>query len=189
MKYITAIVIAIILLGAVAAYFYYQNQQNSDSMIKSDDAMMQKAGDAVTKTDSMVEKSGSDSGVNMEGVVMDGEMTKDSMMTTKGTYTPFSESKFNSAKDKKRVLFFFANWCPTCKPIDAELSANAAKIPEGIEIFRVNYNDTDTDAADKELAAKYGITYQHTFVQVDASGGEIAKWNGGGLDKIVSMVK
>ena len=29
-----------------------------------------------------------------------------------------------------------------------------------------------------ELKQKYGITTQHTFVQVDADGNEVAKWTG-----------
>ncbi len=184
MKYASIGIVVLVILAIGGFYLYFQNQTASDSMMKQDEVMMEQSGDSMEKTDSMMDKaSGTDS-----GAMMGDKASADNMMSG-GGYQPFSQSAFDSAKGDKRVLFFFANWCPTCKPIDAELSANAAKIPEGIEIFRVNYNDTDTDAADKELAAKYGITYQHTFVQVDASGGEIAKWNGGGLDKIVSMVK
>lgn len=88
----------------------------------------------------------------------------------------------------KRVLFFYANWCPTCRPVDAEIQANSDKIPEELTIIRVNYNDTDTDQAEKELARKYNVTYQHTFVLFDESGNEIAKWNGGGLDSILAKI-
>ena len=30
-----------------------------------------------------------------------------------------------------------------------------------------------------DLKKKYGVTTQHTFVQVDADGNEIAQWSGG----------
>lgn len=186
MKYASIVIVALIVLGVGGFYFYSQNQ-SSDSMMKKDEPSMEQSGENMEKTDAMMEKA-SDSGVVMEGAVMEDKKSGDSMMSD-GGYQPFSESSFEGAKDSKRVLFFFANWCPTCKPIDAQLSAPTAKIPAGVEIFRVNYNDSDTDATDKELAAKYGITYQHTFVQVDANGEEIAKWNGGGLEKIVSSLK
>lgn len=52
-------------------------------------------------------------------------------------------------------------------------------------IFRVNYNDPETDDQEKELAKKYEITYQHTFVQVDEGGNVITKWNGGGLTELL----
>lgn len=94
----------------------------------------------------------------------------------------------NSAGDKT-VIFFYADWCPTCRPVDAEFKNSIGKIPTGIEIYRVNYNDSETDEADKALAKKYGVTYQHTFVQVDKEGNEITKWNGGGLDKLISSIK
>ena len=41
----------------------------------------------------------------------------------------------------------------------------------------------------KELAQKYSITYQHTFVQIDAEGKEITKWNGGKIDELLTNIK
>ncbi len=35
----------------------------------------------------------------------------------------------------------------------------------------------DFDTAN-DLRQKYGVTVQHTFVQVDAEGNELAKWSG-----------
>lgn len=174
-------VIVVALLAVAGFYFYSQNQSTSDSMMKKDEVVMEKKEESMEKTDSKIE--GSDS-------AMDKPETDDKMMAEgKGEYVEYSQSAYDSASAKKRVLYFYANWCPTCKPLDAQLKANMDKIPAGVVILRVNYNDTDTDAIDKALAQKYGITYQHTFVQVDAEGNEIAKWNGGGLDKIISSIK
>ena len=92
-------------------------------------------------------------------------------------------------KDSRRVLFFFANWCPTCKIADESLKENADRIPKDVEIIKVNYNDSDTDNSEEELARKYGITYQHTFVQIDENGNEVTKWNGGGIDELLSNIK
>ncbi len=117
--------------------------------------------------------------------------TTEGAMMKKGEsrYLAYSRSVFDTAKDKKRVLYFYANWCPICRPIDKEFSTNMDKIPDGVVVIRVNYNDSDTDADEKDLANKYGITYQHTFVQIDAVGNKIAFWNGGGLAELITNVK
>ena len=70
------------------------------------------------------------------------------------------------------VLFFHAGWCPTCREADENLNADPAAIPAGLTIVKVDYDDSD------ELKQKYGVTTQHTFVQVDADGNELGKWTG-----------
>ncbi len=187
MKYASIAIVVLIVLGIGGVFLYSQNNSSPDSMMKKDEAMMDSGQDSMEKPEAMMEKG--DEATMAGDKMADDKMSGDGMMASQGGYMPYSETSFEAASDKKRVLFFFANWCPTCKPIDAELSASTAKLPAGVEVFRVNYNDTDTDAADKALAAKYGVTYQHTFVQVDAQSNAVTKWNGGGLDKIVSSMK
>jgi len=68
------------------------------------------------------------------------------------------------------VLFFNASWCPTCQ--EAEKNLNASGVPKGLTIVKVDY-DSNTD-----LRKKYGVTIQHTFVQVDPDGNQLAKWTG-----------
>lgn len=70
------------------------------------------------------------------------------------------------------VLFFAADWCPTCQTTTKNLEADPAAIPAGLAIVRVDYDNSD------ELKQQYGVTTQHTFVQVDADGNEVAKWTG-----------
>ena len=84
---------------------------------------------------------------------------------------------------KKRVLYFYATWCPTCSVANEDFTVNAARIPQDVVIFRTNYD------SEVELKRKYAITYQHTFVQVDENGNELAKWNGGGLTELISNLK
>jgi thiol-disulfide isomerase/thioredoxin len=98
-------------------------------------------------------------------------------------YQDYSPAAFASTQGKKRVLFFYAAWCPTCRPADAEFSASADEIPEDVVLFRVNY-DTET-----ELKARYKITYQHTYVWVDDEGIEISKWNGGALAELIAKTQ
>jgi thioredoxin 1 len=104
-------------------------------------------------------------------------------------YVEYNSNTFDQLTAKRKVLFFYASWCPTCRPVDAELKANMDKLPADTLVIRVNYNDQDTDRQEKDLAKKYGITYQHTFVQIDANGNEITKWNGGGLTELLENVK
>lgn len=104
-------------------------------------------------------------------------------------YVEFSPEAFSSANNKRRVLFFYASWCPTCRPADANFNANLNKIPEDVVVIRVNYNDPETDSAEKDLAKQYEITYQHTFVQIDTDGNEVTKWNGGQIEELLENIK
>lgn len=84
---------------------------------------------------------------------------------------------------KKRVLFFHASWCPTCKVANQEFTNNFNNIPIDIVVFKTDY---DNESA---LKQKYGITYQHTFVYVDGDGDELAKWNGGAIVELIANTK
>ncbi|MBU0706993.1 thioredoxin family protein [Patescibacteria group bacterium] len=100
-----------------------------------------------------------------------------------GRYIDYSESAVAQTKSKKQVLFFHAGWCPTCIAANIEFNENLDGIPNDAVLVKTDY-DSQT-----ELKKKYGITYQHTFVQIDESGDEITKWNGGGIDELTSNIK
>lgn len=102
---------------------------------------------------------------------------------TVGSYEQYSEATFNSAKDETRVLFFHASWCPYCRSADDEFTSGVDQIPSGVVLFRTNYDE------ESELKEKYGVTYQHTFVQVDQDGNEVNTWSGGGIDELVSNIQ
>ncbi len=104
-------------------------------------------------------------------------------------YIEYSRQAFDQAKGSRRVLYFYASWCPTCRIADPDLSTNSNKFPEDVIVLRVNYNDPDTDQEEKDLAKKYAITYQHTFVQIDGSGNEVTKWNGGKTEELLANIK
>lgn len=98
-------------------------------------------------------------------------------------YVVYSKAAFDAARGSKRVYFFHAPWCPTCRPADAEFLNNADKIPKDVVLFKTDY-DSSTD-----LKKQYDVTYQHTYVQVDDNGNEVTKWNGGGIDELVANIK
>lgn len=68
------------------------------------------------------------------------------------------------------VYFFHAPWCPTCRATEESVSTDG--VPAGLTIVKIDY-DSEID-----LRQQYGITQQHTFVQVDPDGNELAKWTG-----------
>mgnify|MGYP001597709164 CR=1 FL=1 len=103
-------------------------------------------------------------------------------MMQKGSYEAYSAEKLALAAEGDVVLFFRASWCPTCRALDADIKANV--VPEGVTILDVNY---DTEVA---LKQKYGVTMQHTLVQVDAEGNLIQKWTGSpSLASLVAKVQ
>ncbi|MEO7423246.1 MAG: thioredoxin family protein, partial [Ornithinibacter sp.] len=75
-----------------------------------------------------------------------------------------------SREGTKVVYYFHADWCPSCRATEASIDAEG--LPAGLTLVKVDF-DTDTD-----LRKQYGITQQHTFVQVDPGGTELAKWTG-----------
>ncbi len=162
------VIFAIIAVVAVLGYGVYtlsQNSSQSDSIMKKDNSTIE------------------------DDKMMDDEQSSSTNKMTDSRYVQYSKSALDSASNNRRVLFFYASWCPTCKPADASFTKNASKIPEDITLIRVNYNDPETDKEEKDLAKKYGITYQHTFVQIDGTGKEVIKWNGGQIDELLSNIK
>lgn len=94
---------------------------------------------------------------------------------TRAEYTEQSASRAGT----KVVYFFHAPWCPTCRATEQAVERDG--IPAGLTLVKVDF-DTET-----ELRRQYGVTTQHTFVQVDPSGAELAKWTGSeGGDEILS---
>ena len=132
-----------------------------------EDAMMEKpSGEAMESKD--------------EGVMAD----KGDTMMSKGSYEVYSPEKLALAANGDVLLFFHAAWCPICRGIEAEIKADMSAIPDGVHILKVDY---DTAIA---LRQKYGVTVQHTFVQVDASGNALQKFSDtSNLSQVLSRVQ
>ena len=96
-----------------------------------------------------------------------------------GQYTDYDPARLADASDGKVVLFFHASWCPTCQIAEREIQAKADDIPNGLTILKTDFDEYD------DLKTQYGVTYQHTFVEVDADGNKLQIWNGGSLDEIL----
>lgn len=102
----------------------------------------------------------------------------------KGSYEVYNAEKIALAETGDVVLFFHAPWCPSCRALNSDIEKNLSIIPDGVTILKTDY-DTQT-----ELKKKYGITSQHTLVQVDANGNMIKKWSGGSkLESLLSQIQ
>ena len=112
-------------------------------------------------------------------------MAATSSMMHPGNYIAYAPEQIASAAaNGKVVLFFHASWCPTCRNLDTDIKAHLKDIPSNLTILDVDYDNS------AELKKKYGVTYQHTFVEVDANGTLIKKWSGSPtLAALVAEVK
>jgi thiol-disulfide isomerase/thioredoxin len=100
-----------------------------------------------------------------------------------GAYVQFDEVRFREAADKKRVYFFHAGWCPTCRAANKTFEDNLDRIPSDVVLFKTDYDTS------RELKQRYAVTYQHTFVLVDQDGNQVRKWSGGDIDELIENTK
>lgn len=101
-----------------------------------------------------------------------------------GEYVPYDSAKLAMAKEGDVVLFFRASWCPACRAADKSFREHASSIPSGLTLLDVDYDKYG------DLKKQYGVTSQHTFVQVDENGKEIAKWMGSSsIEDVVKNLK
>lgn len=169
---ITWIVLIVIIIIGVAVWA--STSKNESVMMDEEGVMMDQEKQMVDEGEAMMDdidtmmKDDEDSMMEDEKEMME---EGDTMMQ-KGTYESYSPEKLALADTGKVVLFFRASWCPTCRTLDADIKGNLDDIPGGVHILDVNYDDSTS------LKQKYGVTYQHTLVQVDSSGNQITKWTG-----------
>lgn len=137
-----------------------EGKSGETMMKKSEGAVAEKEGDAMMKKESgaMMEKG--ENMMQVAGAVLAG---------TSSPLIDFNPADYQAAlaTDKLVVLYFYANWCPICREEVPELLAAFNELTTDRVIgFRVNYNDTDTDDAERALAREHGVGYQHTKVFV-----------------------
>ena len=100
-----------------------------------------------------------------------------------GIYTTYNADAVANSNGENILLFFHASWCPSCRTLDKDISANEANIPTGTEIYKVDYDSSVS------LRQKYGVTTQHTLVEIDKNGNLIKKWSGGNtLNSVITQL-
>ena len=156
---------------------------SEEKAMMENDAKAEDAGMMEKQSDNMMEKP------TMEAKESGMMKTASTMMGENERYLTYTKENFEQSKESRRVLFFYASWCPNCKPADADFEAKRSEIPSDVRVIRVNYNDPDTDQEEKDLAKQYGVTYQHTFVQINKDGQVVTKWNGGKMAELLKNIK
>jgi thiol-disulfide isomerase/thioredoxin len=91
-------------------------------------------------------------------------------------YLNYQKEMLQESMDSGKVvlLYFTANWCPTCRaqePINVSLFKNL-KEDTDIVAYKVHILDDETTQEEEVLAKEYGVRLQHSFVLLDA-GGEV----------------
>ncbi|MFT7558007.1 MAG: thiol-disulfide isomerase/thioredoxin [Planctomycetota bacterium] len=103
---------------------------------------------------------------------------------TLGGYEEYAPEHIAFAETGNVVLFFRASWCPSCRVLDKDIVSNLGTIPADLKILQVDFDNS------KELRKKYGVTTQHTLVQIDKDGNKISKWSGSPtLSSIIAQVQ
>lgn len=170
-------IIWILLIITIAIGIYLFTSQDKRAQIEPIHSEMEAD---VSETEAM---QNSDNGSMVEGdnmitddMEMPDEMPRQeidpAMEEHMGMFTDYSPELLANAEAGDVVLFFHAPWCPTCRTLANDINKNLSSIPKGVTILKVDY---DTES---ELKQKYGVTYQHTLVQVDSDGNMITKWSG-----------
>lgn len=183
-QYLAGIVISILVISGIA---FYANSSNKKQLASESEKMnseqMMKDEKSAEET-KMMEKDSMNKGGD-EKMMSDEKSSDNAMMAKSGSYQDYSPALVASEQKagNKVVLFFHATWCPYCKAADTAFKANLDKIPKGVTILKTDYD------SNSELKTKYGVTYQHTFVQIDNNGTAVTKWNGGDIDMLIKNIK
>lgn len=191
------ITIVILVVAVVAIGIGYAiTRPSSDTDTSNTNAAMMEDTNAAVEDETMMEKTNVNAALEEDAMMEDTSNTNAAMddgdtmekdpeeqaAATPGTYTNYSEATYAAAANDRRVLFFHASWCPTCKAANADIVARPDEIPAGVVLLKTDY---DTETALKE---KYNVTYQHTFVEVDADGNALQTWNGGDIDELIAKL-
>lgn len=101
-----------------------------------------------------------------------------------GSYEELNAGALENALGKQNiVLFFYADWCPSCVATDNEIKERITELPADTIIFKTNYDQ------EVKLREKFQITAQHSIVIIDKNNALQFKQTGFNFDDIVSVLE
>ncbi len=81
-----------------------------------------------------------------------------------GTYEDYSSERFDELLGSERfILFFHADWCPTCRALEADIKSDLGVLNQHV-LLEANY-DKEVD-----LKKEYEINSQSTVIFFNADG-------------------
>ncbi|NBD73933.1 hypothetical protein GVX82_02740 [Patescibacteria group bacterium] len=193
------IILAVIIIAGIGLYFLLAGQRSEaptlDEGVSEEATPQNEAADGEVggpdagSTDGVSE----DQDASVEGTATSGDEVSDAadggadtlevLSEESGVYAPYAPELVSEAAEGNTVLFFHADWCPSCRATEEDILANEGSIPADLSILKVNYDE----AAD--LRQRYGVTTQHTFIEVDAAGNELDQWTAATLADIIENVQ
>ena len=97
-------------------------------------------------------------------------------------YTAGSNQEIAALKGKEKfVIFFYAEWCGTCRSWEKKIKENLSSLPENTNIIKVDYDQ------EQALKVEYGINKQSTAVFINADGSVAKKVGDPSLDEITTF--
>lgn len=165
-KYVNWLIAAFVLIAGIGVFSYYQSKDNGKTEEKSE------------------QLPSSEKSMIKEKAMMDKPIT-DEAMSKAGSYKEYSPQTLTSEQSagNKVVLFFYAPWCPYCIAADKAFKQNLDKIPAGVTLLKIDYD------SNKDLKNKYGVTTQHTFVQIDDKQEKVTLWVSGDVELLQKNIK
>lgn len=95
-----------------------------------------------------------------------------------GSYDPAIMDKYQYI-----ILFFTADWCPSCREAENAIEEKKSYISPHIAIMRVDFEDD-------MMREQYAVEKQHTFVLLDTEKNEIKRWtNSKNLEDLIYNTK
>ena len=194
MKYIG--LIGILIVVALAGKMMFTGNSSTTAVVSAPQQVMDKAQQAakqvtqhtkaleqevVEKTESVAQEVQEHTGRMDKNVQKVVEHTAPSMPKTtvhatapqKGALKQYTAPTDLANLSGTNILFFKASWCFTCTTLYNALVKEKDSIPAGVTIWVVDYDNNEA------LRKKYGVTSQHTLVQIDTQGNKINLWRGG----------
>ncbi|MCF1694345.1 thioredoxin domain-containing protein [Corynebacterium argentoratense] len=141
---------------------------STSSMAPETSAAMDKDAKDGMKKDSMEKDSMEKDSMEKDAMEKD-SMNKGGEFVTYEQYMEHSDAAMHH--DGRTVLFFDASWCPDCQKLKNALSSEHDVIPADVTVVDVDYDSHN------DLRKQYGVTMQHTFVEVDAQGNKVSSWS------------
>ena len=169
------IVVGVVVILLIAGGVYVYSQNNKEAVSRQSQAPVKPE-----NSEAMMKKDEENKVTEDKNTIME----KDAMVKN-GSYQDYSPEKVTSEQSSgnKVVLFFHASWCPFCKAANTAFLGNTADIPSGVTVLKTDYDSNG------DLKQKYGVTTQHTYVQIDGDGKIVTKWVGGDIDALKKNLK